>query len=120
MMLKIAPSPSINKAVENQSAASARLRRVRRIAAKHSLAICSSLGGLTLVTTATDRPRSIHGLAGVSLDVIAQALPTPPNKGPRRLDDATIDKGDRARRHGAGSQPARSPRLADRADSDRG
>jgi len=72
--------------------ASARLRRARRVAAKHGLAIVSSFGALTVVTTMTDRPRSVHGLVGVPLDEIEAALPTPQRKAPRPVDDAGIDR----------------------------
>jgi len=60
---------------EERRAASARLRRVRRIAARHGLGVVSSFGALTIVTTMTDRPRSVHGLIGVPLEEIEKALP---------------------------------------------
>jgi hypothetical protein len=68
------------------------LRRARRQAAKCGLAITASFGGYSVITALTDRPRSVHGSAGVGLNEIEQELPATPNKGPRPLDDATIDK----------------------------
>jgi hypothetical protein len=91
-MLEIASFPQSDKHVEKRCVASARLRRVRRVAAKHGLAIVSSFGALTVVTTTTDRPRSVHGLVGVPLDEIEAALPIPKAAPKRELSDAEVDR----------------------------
>jgi hypothetical protein len=69
-----------------------RLRRVRHQAAKSDLAIVTSFGALTVITTALDRPRSINGLVGVSLEEIERALPMPVRKGPRPIGDDDLDR----------------------------
>jgi hypothetical protein len=90
-MLEITSFPQSDK-LEDRRALAARLRRTRRQAAKCGLAITASFGSFTVVTTATDRPRSVHGLLGVSIDAIEQALPAPQRKGPRPIGDDELDK----------------------------